>query len=68
MPITVRDLADNPSLSKKGKLFLDTAWGKQQVSVVRQFSDGPWIVCPKMNAGFGSSFAVTWDQELRIGE
>jgi len=61
---TVREVTDG-AVPKGVKVFLETAWGFQEVTSVRVFSDGPWVVCGRENAGFGLSYCVTWDRELR---
>ena len=45
-------------------VFLHTAWGYQEVDHVRWPDTDPWAVCPKMNGGYGQSFAVTKDTPL----
>jgi len=40
------------------KYFLPTFNGEEEVTGIRSFSHGDWVVCGKANAGFGLSFCV----------
>lgn len=61
--ITVKEFID--SGAPDGKiLFIKTAWGYQEVNYIRWPETNPWVVCPKMNAGFGQSFMVCYDTQL----
>lgn len=40
------------------KYFLPTFNGEQEVTGIRTFSDGDWVVCGKANAGFGLSYCI----------
>jgi hypothetical protein len=63
---TVRDLIDGKLGTRK--VFIKTAWGLQEVTGIRMFSDGPWVVCGKENGGFGKSYCVCYDAELEVAE
>lgn len=40
------------------KYFLPTFQGDKEVTGIRSFSDGDWVVCGKDNGGFGMSYCI----------
>ena len=46
------------------KCYTDTAWGYHEISHVQWPKTNPWVVCPKMNGGYGQSFMVSYDTPL----
>ncbi|HET6494565.1 MAG TPA: hypothetical protein VFH61_04265 [Thermoleophilia bacterium] len=61
-PITVRDYADGTVTES---LSISTAWGDLEVTGIRLFSDGPWIVTGR-GTFHQQSFAVCWDTKLEV--
>ena len=67
MQITVREFVEQGNTAKAGEtVYIDTAWGYQEVGHVRWPETDPWVVCPKENAGFGISYAVCMSDTLRV--
>ena len=60
---TVRDYIDG-KLADYKYVYTNTAWGYQRVSYVRWPETNPWLVCSEENAGFGSSYMVSYSSEL----
>lgn len=58
-------LNDN-EIAQNNTVYIDTAWGFQEVSGIRNFSDGPWVVCGKENGGFGISHMVLMESILYL--
>jgi len=51
----------------KSKVFLKTSQhGFCEVGYIRNPDLDPWAVCPKLNAGFGLSFAVHYGTSLYV--
>lgn len=48
------------------RVYLNGSRERLEVTGLREFSDGPWVVCGKANAGFGLSFCVRWDTKLEL--
>lgn len=59
--ITVREYADGKA---RGPVYIETFAGLEEVTGLRIFSDGPWVVCGKANAGMGISYSCTWEDDL----
>lgn len=63
--MTVEELLKD-GFPKGKKVYLETAWGLQEVTSIRMFSDGPWLVCGKENGGFGLSYSVSTSRKLEV--